>query len=97
MNPAAGLSAEAQAHLDGGGLHGALFYSRRTAETFAALAKDFAHKARIGMLCLSEAIAEPMLAAHFVRVSLADHPSEEGHDGAGPLFCPRPKPGMIEK
>jgi uroporphyrinogen-III synthase len=29
------------------------------------------------MLCLSEAIAEPLIAAHFVRISLADYPSEE--------------------
>ena len=58
-------------------VHAILFYSRRTAHTFAALAGDFTNKAGIGMLCLSEAIAEPLLAAHFVRVSLADHPSED--------------------
>jgi uroporphyrinogen-III synthase len=73
MNPAPRFSRD----LDATALDGALFYSRRTAETFAALAVDLKHKARLGMLCLSEAIAEPLLAAHFVRVSLADHPSEE--------------------
>ena len=33
---------------------------------------------RLGMLCLSETVAEPLVAAHFVRVGLADYPSEDG-------------------
>jgi uroporphyrinogen-III synthase len=73
MNPAPRLSRD----LDDAALDGALFYSRRTAETFATLAAGMQRKAKLAMLCLSEAIAEPLLAAHFVRVSLADHPSEE--------------------
>jgi uroporphyrinogen-III synthase len=59
---------------------GAMFYSRRTAETFATLAGrhlDRDTRAGLGMLCLSEQIAEPLMAAHFVRISLADYPSEE--------------------
>ncbi|NGP16650.1 uroporphyrinogen-III synthase [Devosia aurantiaca] len=58
----------------------ALIYSRRTAEIFAALAA--AHIApeerrHLPMLCLSENVAAPLLSAHFSRVHLADHPSEE--------------------
>ena len=58
----------------------ALFYSRRTAEAFVALtadALDAAARKKLGMLCLSETIAEPLIAAHFVRVALADYPSDE--------------------
>ena len=73
MHPARRFSRD----LDDAALDGALFYSRRTAETFAALATNLRRKPRLGMLCLSTAVAEPLLAAHFVRVSLADHPSEE--------------------
>lgn len=73
MNPSPRFSR----NLDEAALDGALFYSRRTAETFASLGSNLKGKARLGMLCLSTAIAEPLLAAHFVRVSLADHPSEE--------------------
>ena len=58
-----------------------MFFSRRTAETFVSLTKGLANKARLGMLCLSESVAAPLLAAHFVRVGLAD-PSGLG-DGAG--------------
>ncbi len=68
------------ASLDGGNIAGGLFYSRRTAQTFVSLADSRlgreAHK-QLGMLCLSEAVAAPLLDAHFVRVGLADHPSEE--------------------
>lgn len=63
--------------LDLGALDAALFYSRRTAEAFAALASAAMPKPRLAMLCLSEAVAAPLLAAHFMRVSLADHPSED--------------------
>jgi uroporphyrinogen-III synthase len=61
--------------LDLGALDAALFYSRRTAEAFVALATDM--PPRLAMLCMSEAVAGPLLAAHFMRVSLADHPSED--------------------
>jgi uroporphyrinogen-III synthase len=58
----------------------ALFYSRRTAETFVKLtAGRLGRKvrARLGMLCLSEHVAEPLIGGHFVRIGLPDHPSEE--------------------
>jgi uroporphyrinogen-III synthase len=77
MTPVAGLSLAARERLGAGTLDAALFYSRRTAEIFAALAADVGNRARLGMLCLSAAVAEPLLAAHFVRVGLADQPSEE--------------------
>lgn len=57
-----------------------LFYSRRTAETFVSLigdSLDATARRRLSSLCLSEAVAEPLIAAHFVRMSLADYPSED--------------------
>lgn len=91
MNPARQFSRD----LAGEKLDAALFYSRRTAETFAGLAGDLRNKARLGMLCLSEAIAEPLIAAHFVRVSLADHPSEEAMMALALSFARDQKMGMI--
>jgi uroporphyrinogen-III synthase len=65
----------------GAGRYGAvLVYSRRTAEIFVGLAGPaLDEKARraLPLLCLSENVAEPLLAARFSCVSLADHPSEE--------------------
>ena len=77
MNPVTQLSAAALAAIQSGRVSAALFYSRRTAQAFADLASALRDKAKLAMLCLSEAVAEPLLGAHFVRVSLADHPSEE--------------------
>lgn len=90
MNPIAALPTEVHAGLADGEIGAALFYSRRTAETFVALAgsglgRD-AH-VRLGMLCLSEAVAEPLIDAHFVRVSLADYPSEEAMMGLALSFA----------
>ena len=48
------------------------------------------------MLCLSEAVAEPLIAAHFVRVSLADHPSEEAMMALALSFARDQKMGMID-
>jgi uroporphyrinogen-III synthase len=93
MNPALRLGDTA----DFAGLDGALFYSRRTAETFVSLAPRTPERARLGMLCLSEAVAEPLLAAHFVRVSLADHPSEEAMMALALSFARDQKTGMIGK
>jgi uroporphyrinogen-III synthase len=91
MTPAGQLTASMSA------LDGALFYSRRTAETFVRLAPAGAEdRARPGMLCLSEAVAEPLIAAHFVRVSLADHPSEEAMMALALSFARDQKMGMIE-
>jgi uroporphyrinogen-III synthase len=78
------------------GIDAALFYSRRTAETFAGLAAGIGDRTRLGMLCLSEAVAEPLVAAHFVRVSLADHPSEEAMMGLALSFARDQKQGMIQ-
>lgn len=91
MNPARQFSRDLSIEA----LDAALFYSRRTAETFAALAGNLRNKARLGMLCLSEAIAEPLIAAHFVRVSLADHPSEEAMMALALSFARDQKMGMI--
>ena len=88
MEPAQRLAADV-AELDG-----ALFYSRRTAETFARLAPE-ADRAKPGMLCLSEAVAAPLIAAHFVRISLADHPSEEAMMALALSFARDQKMGMI--
>lgn len=90
MRPAERLTAEL-ADCDG-----ALFYSRRTAETFTRLAPATGRE-RPGILCLSEAVAEPLLAAHFVRVSLADHPSEEAMMALALSFAREQKMGMIDQ
>jgi uroporphyrinogen-III synthase len=95
MNAASEISRKTRAGLNTGELSAALFYSRRTAQTFATLAGDLRDKTRLGMLCLSEAVAEPLLAAHFVRVSLADHPSEEAMMGLALSFARDQKMGMI--
>lgn len=67
------------ASLADGRIGAVLAYSRRTAEIFAALANglDTAQRRRIAMLCLSEAVAEPLLEAHFNRISLADRSDED--------------------
>lgn len=73
--PAAALDALASAEIAA-----VLAYSRRTAEIFIALTQqlDRAQRQAIGMLCISEAVAEPLLAAHFNRIGLADRPDEDG-------------------
>jgi len=90
MDRVAALPAAVMADLAGGGIAAALFYSRRTAEAFAALAAprlDTGVRRRLGMLCISEQVAEPLMDAHFVRVGLADHPSEEGMMGLALSFA----------
>ncbi len=91
MHPAQHLAA------DLGQFDGALFYSRRTAETFTRLAPAGTARAQPGMLCLSEAVAAPLIAAHFVRVSLADHPSEEAMMALALSFAREQKMGMIPR
>ncbi len=56
-----------------------LAYSRRSAEIFAHLAANLSPTKRrsLAMLCLSEAVAEPLLEARFSRISLADRPDED--------------------
>ncbi|MDP1730380.1 MAG: uroporphyrinogen-III synthase [Devosia sp.] len=90
MNAIAALPAEVIGELDAGTMGAALFYSRRAAETFAALAAPrLGRRARrqLGALCLSEAVAEPLIDAHFVRIGLADYPSEEAMMGLALSFA----------
>ena len=63
----------------GEGIGAVLAYSRRSAEIFATLAADMPRDRRssLAMLCLSEAVAEPLLEARFSRISLADRPDED--------------------
>ncbi|MGV3651738.1 MAG: uroporphyrinogen-III synthase [Devosia sp.] len=80
MDAADALPEPVAADLGGGAIDAALFYSRRTAETFVRLATPIigsVERRRVGVLCLSEAIAEPLIDAHFVRVGLADSPGEQ--------------------
>ena len=66
--------------LKNGNLTCAVFYSRRTAEIFCALAAPhLSDRQRQGlhMLCLSENVAAPLIEHHFTRIALADYPSEE--------------------
>ena len=90
MNPISGLPEGVHADLGSGAIAAALFYSRRTAETFVRLTGnglDRAARTRLGMLCLSEAVAEPLVDAHFVRIGLADYPSEEAMMGLALSFA----------
>jgi uroporphyrinogen-III synthase len=80
MHPIAALPMDVRDALVNREIGAALFYSRRTAETFAKLAGGGLGReaqTRLGVLCISETVAEPLIDAHFVRVSLADYPSEE--------------------
>lgn len=63
-----------------GEISAVLHYSRRSAEIFAQLAAPVLsapERERLVMLCLAEQVAQPLLAAHFPRIALADHPSED--------------------
>lgn len=63
----------------GGDIGAVLAYSRRSAEIFAGLAASISREQRrnLAVLCLSEAVAEPLLEARFNRISLADRPDED--------------------
>lgn len=90
MNPVTQLPVDVLEGLAGNSIEAALFYSRRTAETFAQLVQarlDRRQRARLGILCLSESVAEPLVDAHFVRIGLADHPSEEAMMGLALSFA----------
>lgn len=80
MNAVTELAPQILGELEDGSIDAVLFYSRRTAQTFAKLCDgklSRLSRLELGMLCMSEAVAEPLVDAHFVRVGLADHPSEE--------------------
>lgn len=90
MNPVTSLPLDVREALTEGKIGAVMFYSRRTAETFVKLASDGlgrAARTKIGMLCLSENVAEPLVGAHFVRVNLADYPSEEAMMGLALSFA----------
>jgi uroporphyrinogen-III synthase len=84
MNDAISLDEGIVRRLGDGAFGAALFYSRRTSEAFVRrLAPGIGRgvATRLGVLCISETVAEPLIAARFVRVGLADYPSEEGMMG----------------
>jgi uroporphyrinogen-III synthase len=90
MQPVDHLPETILEELQSGAIAAALFYSRRTASAFAHLCGaqlPTAARKRLGVLCLSEAVAEPLVDAHFVRVGLADHPSEEAMMGLALSFA----------
>jgi uroporphyrinogen-III synthase len=90
MNPVPELPERAARGLDEGSIDAVLLYSKRTAETFVRLADphiDRLERRQVGMLCLSEAVAAPLFDAHFVRVCLADHPSEQAMMGLALSFA----------
>ena len=63
----------------GGEIGAVLAYSRRSAEIFARLAASISREQRrsLAVLCMSEAVAAPLLEARFSRISLADRPDED--------------------
>jgi uroporphyrinogen-III synthase len=89
MDPVARLGDEVLAALRAGSIAAALFYSRRTAEAFvhATEGLDGDARRRLGVLCLSEAVAEPLIEAHFVRVGLAERPDEDAMMGLALSFA----------
>lgn len=90
MNAPAELPAELAKALGGGEIGAALFYSRRTAEAFVRLAGDVLDRSgrnALGVLCMSEAVAEPLVDAHFVRIGLAERPDEEAMMGLALSFA----------
>lgn len=90
MNALGELPAELAKSLAGSEIGAALFYSRRTAEAFVRLTEtvlDRAQRSSLGMLCMSEAVAEPLVDAHFVRVGLAERPDEEAMMGLALSFA----------
>jgi uroporphyrinogen-III synthase len=89
MNPVAMLDDAVLAAVQSGTIAAALFYSRRTAEAFVGAATGLDSNARrhLGVLCLSEAVAEPLIEAHFVRVGLAERPDEDAMMGLALSFA----------
>lgn len=74
------LPADIESLLVSGDLGAVLLYSRRTAEIFCDLATrvlPVEARRRLPVICLSDNVAEPVLANHFSRILLADHPSEQ--------------------
>ncbi len=83
------LPAEIDDALAEGDIAAALIYSRRTAELFAELTElVLSPEARraLTLICLSENVAGPLVSHGFVRVVLADFPSEEAMMAASLSF-----------
>jgi uroporphyrinogen-III synthase len=79
MNAVSGLPEDVAGQLKRGEVTATLFYSRRTAETFVRVCEpvlDREARMQMAVLCLSEAVAAPLVDAHFVRVGLAQRPDE---------------------
>jgi uroporphyrinogen-III synthase len=65
--------------LEAGAISAVLFYSSRTAKTFVScLGEGLTRQMRadVEMLCLSETVAAPLVAARCTRISLADQPED---------------------
>ncbi len=80
MQAALDLPASIVAGIEDNVISGGLFYSRRTSEIFCAIAQtalSSSAKRRFTAFCLSENVATPFVSAHFPRIALADHPSED--------------------
>lgn len=73
------LPDDALAGLADGRIGAVLHYSRRSAELFCAAADALepGQRRSIAQLCLSEAVAAPLLEHKFGRILLADYPSDE--------------------
>lgn len=65
--------------MEAGVIGAVLVYSQRTAEIFcqASASLSAPSRKRLGCICLSEKVAQPLIRAHFNRLYLSDHPSEE--------------------
>jgi uroporphyrinogen-III synthase len=65
--------------LESGEISAVLVYSQRTAEIFCAATPALSPAARekLALICMSEKVARPLLANHFTRVHLSDHPDED--------------------
>lgn len=90
MNPLAVLHPDIADELKAGTVGAALFYSRRTAEAFVKLTDGVIgrpQRSALGVLCMSEAVAEPLVDAHFVRVGLVERPDEEAMMGLALSFA----------
>mgnify|MGYP003640622585 CR=1 FL=1 len=64
----------------GGGVDGVLFFSPRTAVTFAGLMRDEGlgvHLARLSAFCLSQAVADALKTSGFGQVLVSDAPTQE--------------------
>lgn len=90
MNPLPQLHVTVADALKDGTVGAALFYSRRTAETFVKLTDGVIgreQRSALGVLCMSETVAEPLVDAHFVRVGLAEQSDEEAMMGLALSFA----------